>query len=120
MKYTERILSLIPKGKVNAISRSDLVALTGISDRTIREIIKKLIKDGNIILSSSKSKGYWISNNDDEIKDFLKESDNRRRTEYFNTDPIRRLYYKRKGIRTVEVRGHLRKLSQKDGDASAQ
>lgn len=83
------LLNLIPYGKENAISRKDLSKLTGWDDRRVRDEIKRLMRNGERILSSSSAKGYWRSDDPDEIERFLKESDNRRRTEALNVEPLR-------------------------------
>jgi biotin operon repressor len=71
------ILPYIPKGKENAVTRTELRIFTGLSDRQIRHRIKELRDEGVIILSSSHDKGYWISNNIQEIQFFLRECENR-------------------------------------------
>lgn len=55
----DKLLSLIPSGRSNAISRRSLVELMGISDRQVR----KLIKDARRytpILNLQNGKGYFI------------------------------------------------------------
>ena len=47
------------------------------------------MRNGERILSSSSAKGYWRSDDPDEIDRFLKESDNRRTTEALNVEPLR-------------------------------
>ena len=47
------LLNLIPYGKENAISREDLSKLTGWDDRRVRDEIKRLMRNGERILSSS-------------------------------------------------------------------
>lgn len=85
----------IPFGKGNAISRAELKMLTGIDDRAIRLLIKetnrKALDNGFAILSSSASKGYWKSEDAEEIKAYLKESERRRRTEIENNYYIAKL-----------------------------
>ena len=62
------VLNAIPYGKENAISKSELVALTGLSERQIRQEIKELntelTKKGTAILSSSQHRGYWKAHSD--------------------------------------------------------
>ena len=83
------LLTLIPYGRENAISRSDLAKLTGWDDRKVRDEIKKLMRDGEHILSSSSAKGYWRSDDPEEIERFLIECDKRRTTEALNVEPLR-------------------------------
>lgn len=104
------ILNLIPYGKENAISRADLVRMTGVPDRTIRNAIKSLIRQGNTILSSSSAKGYWRSDDISEIEQFIRESDHRRTTEAITVEPLRRLVAQAKGFDIVPVKAHWRRL----------
>ena len=104
------LLNLIPYGKENAISREDLSKLTGWDDRRVRDEIKRLMRNGERILSSSSAKGYWRSDDPDEIERFLKESDNRRRTEALNVEPLRFFVAKSKGEDLISVRAHYRRI----------
>lgn len=106
------LLNLIPYGKDNAISRADLSRLTGWDDRKVREEIKRLLRSGERILSSSSAKGYWRSDNPDEIEMFLKESDNRRRTEALNVEPLRFFVAKEKGYELIPVKAHYRRIKK--------
>ena len=113
MDNKKLVLSLISVGKENAISRQELKTLTGLDDRNIRLIIKELTKDHDII-SSSSARGYWISEDDSEIKQFLAECDSRSRTGQLNVDPIRKRHYARQGIITIPVKAHFRRISKKE------
>ena len=53
------IVHLIPEGKANAITRSQLCILTGLSDRQIREAISNARRDIPIINDQS-GRGYYI------------------------------------------------------------
>lgn len=88
------LLNLIPYGKENAISREDLSKLTGWDDRRVRDEIKRLMR----------------SDDPDEIERFLKESDNRRRTEALNVEPLRFFVAKSKGEDFISVRAHYRRI----------
>lgn len=104
------LLSLIPEGRENAISRETLRRLTGLDDRKIRLEIKRLISQGHVILSSSSAKGYWQSDDTAEIERFIRESDHRRSTEAKTIEALRRLVAKRKGEDIVYVKAHIRRL----------
>lgn len=104
------LLSLIPEGRENAISREDLASLTEMDERKIRREIKKLISQGHVILSSSSAKGYWRSDDTAEIERFIQESDHRRSTEAKTIEALRRLVAKRKGEDIVYVKAHIRRL----------
>lgn len=105
------ILSFIPYGRENAVSRKYLCSVLGINDRTLRNAIKKLLRAGEPILSSSHSGGYWRSNDPEEWGKFLKECDNRAVTERKNVAKLRERYYEAAGIKVTKVREHTRKIS---------
>lgn len=79
-KYSKgqiQIVSLLKKGKENALSTSELVNLTGCaSERELRQIIAMERKNGAIICSGS-NKGYWLPKNRQEIEEFCKTMDKR-------------------------------------------
>lgn len=105
------LLQYIPIGKQNAITRAELSKITGISDRAIRQQIKDYVSKGIPVLSSSRHKGYWIAENITEIEEYLNECDNRRNSLYITNMKLRQLLYKAKGIKTVKVSEHLRKVT---------
>lgn len=72
----ERLLSLIPHGKDNAISREQLVTLTNVSDRKVRKIVEELRAEGNIICSSTQTKGYWKPTKRSEVEEFIIQMNN--------------------------------------------
>lgn len=105
------VLDFIPYGRENAISRRELVRLTGLDDRTIRREIKRLTKEGVPILSSSHYCGYWLSDDLDEWEAYIKEIDRRRESLYFTTLELRKEFYKRKGVKVTIVKEHIRRIS---------
>lgn len=104
------ILDYIPKGRVNAISRQELVNRTGLPDRTARKEIKKLVEKGIPIVSFSDEKGYWISDDINEIERFIKEYDVRNATGNKTTYQLRLMVSKAKGERLIPVKAHLRRI----------
>ena len=62
------VLFNIPEGKENAVSRAALCAASGYSDRLIRRIIAQLREEGYMILNRQDGKGYYISDDPDEIE----------------------------------------------------
>lgn len=104
------LLYIIPEGRENAISRDTLRRITGMNDREIRLKIKRLIRQGHPILSSSSAKGYWQSADIDEIGRFVCESDHRRATEAHTVEPLRRLVAREKGESITFVKAHIRRL----------
>ena len=104
------ILQYIPHGKENAISRGELSRLLKKSDRQARKLIEQERQRGIPILSSSKGEGYWLSEDISEIRAFLKESENRIKTEKRNTTAIKRRYDAETNARYTTVSEHKRRL----------
>lgn len=72
----------IPIGRENAITRAELAAACGCSDREARRMIAELRAtpgtDGYAILSTSTNpSGYWRSNDPAEIERFIRETEAR-------------------------------------------
>ena len=63
----KHILDLIPKGKENKISSSELEALTGATPRTLKAAISRLRQSGVFICSSVYSGGYYQPKNKQEL-----------------------------------------------------
>ena len=56
-----RILSIIPTGHENAITSTEIAKQVGVSPRTVRDIIERMVIEGKPIGSSSTGdKGYYI------------------------------------------------------------
>lgn len=76
----------IPVGRDNAISRQRLCAITGQNDRDVRRQISELrAKDDDsnlVIVSLSNGRGYFRSNNPDDIRHFIAEMQKRNRMVY--------------------------------------
>ncbi len=124
MKAIE-IIGFIPAGRQNAVSRTDLKRLTGISDdRKIRDLIKQanriLAAEGRAILSSSGTKGYWITDDIKEMEAYLEESSRRSKTQYQNDDPIRQLVRRKGGSNTVHVTDYFRRVSKAASEIDGQ
>ena len=119
------IEQFIPYGRENAVSRKELAKLTGLPDRLLRDTIKQANKrleaQGEAILSSSGSRGYWRSTSIEEMETYLLEADHRRRSQAINDDPIRRIVARAKGYESIPVRAHFRRIhkkSQLDGQTT--
>ena len=56
------VLDFIPYGRENAISRRELVRLTGFDDRTIRREIKRLTKEAVQIMFFHLKSRYNVNN----------------------------------------------------------
>ena len=62
-----KITDYIPKGKENAVTRTELVIRTGICDRKVRQEIENARADGAIICNDQDGKGYYLPESNDEI-----------------------------------------------------
>jgi DNA gyrase/topoisomerase IV subunit A len=67
----------IPIGRENAITRDQLSRLTGLNDRKLRKEIARLRCDDDetniVIVSTSDGRGYYRTDNIDEIEHFIRE-----------------------------------------------
>lgn len=84
------IVNLLPRGKENAISTSELVNLLGCgSTRELQQIIARERCAGAIICSGSK-KGYWLPKDRKEVEDFCKTMDKRAKNIFNATKSAKR------------------------------
>ena len=76
----------IPVGRDNAVTRQRLCDITGLNDREVRRQISELRArddDSNlVIVSVSNGRGYFRSNNPDDIRHFIAEMQKRNRMVY--------------------------------------
>ena len=84
MSNRDNILNAITNSFPLAITRSELMVLTGLSDRAVRKTIEKLRHKRTRILSSPSRPGYWMANNSMEWNQFV---DNRNRSNRFSMLP---------------------------------
>lgn len=67
----------IPKGRKNAISRQELAARWGVSDREVRRRVQELrctdFYDNYIIISTSSGRGYYKTDDREEIRRYKNE-----------------------------------------------
>ena len=61
------ITDFIPFGRQNAVTRRRLAELTGLSDRIIRQKIEKARADGAVIINLQDGRGYFQSDNKNDI-----------------------------------------------------
>lgn len=71
MSNKDKILNAITNSFPLAITRSELMVLTGLSDRAVRKTIEKLRHKRTWILSSPTRPGYWMANNSTEWNKFV-------------------------------------------------
>ena len=62
------ILDYIGFGKANAVTRDQLCAWTGLSDRAIRKLIEIARNQGAVIINNQDGEGYYQS---DDLQDLL-------------------------------------------------
>lgn len=68
------IIEYIPTGKKNAVSRAQLVILTGITDRAIREAIQAFNESGEGIIACECGKGYFVPETKEEAERYIRYS----------------------------------------------
>ena len=85
----------IPIGKENAISRAALARKWGMTDRLARRTISRLRAedngDGYVIVAYSSGKGYYRTDDPDEIDHFVKEMTKRARNTFAPLKKARRV-----------------------------
>ena len=108
------IISFVPTGRENAVSRYDIAKAVGISERDVRfkikEANKALERIGEAIVSSSSGRGYWRTNDIAEMEKYLQESSRRRATQAKNDLPIQRIVSRAKGEALIYVKGYFRRI----------
>ena len=76
----------IPVGRDNAVTRQRLCDITGLNDREVRRQISELRAHDDasnlVIVSVSNGRGYFRSNNPDDIRHFIAEMQKRNRMVY--------------------------------------
>ena len=62
------ICDFIGTGRENAVTRSELVSILNLPDRTIRRLIQEARDRGEIIINAQDGAGYYMSNDVGEMK----------------------------------------------------
>lgn len=83
-----RIVDYIPKGKENAISREKLSQITGLSDRKMRQEIANARRD-TCIINNQDNKGYYIPDNKEEVRRYIKQEEHRAKSIFANLSGAR-------------------------------
>lgn len=65
------IFELLPTGKDKAIKKTTLCNQLNVSERTLRDIIKRERQDGAVILSNAGTGGYYKPSNTQEIDEYI-------------------------------------------------
>lgn len=60
-----KITDLLCLGEANAVSRAELAARAGMSDRQMRAAIQQAREDGELILNAQNGAGYFLASADD-------------------------------------------------------
>ena len=91
-----QIINYIPQGSANAISRKDLVAKTGYTDRKIRDLIEEARRE-TIIISNNDGSGYWLyPDNPTErekelLERYVKQQESRAKSIFYALRPARQM-----------------------------
>ena len=65
------VLEYIPKRRADAITSKTLMSLTGLSFRRLKQVITELRKNHPICSKETAGGGYWLAENDQDIRDFV-------------------------------------------------
>lgn len=72
MEYLKSmVLELIPDKRMEAIQSKELQALTGLSLRKLKEVITELRKEYPICSKETDGGGYWMAENENDIREFI-------------------------------------------------
>ena len=88
---TAALAAVIPFGRANAISRDALAARLGLSDRQMRKAVEDARNEGLIILCECNGRGYYQSDDMDEIQHQYKQDTNRAMAILKRRGPMRTL-----------------------------
>lgn len=84
------IVYFIPEGKANAVTRSQLRTMTGLSDRKIRDAISEARRD-TVILNDQSGRGYYIPTEAElpEARKCLKQEEKRAKSIFWSLKALR-------------------------------
>lgn len=94
--------------KSGAKTRAQLAAITRLDDRTVRQCIEELKKDGVLIVSFAGF--YKITDDLAEMEIYMAMIDARLRSSHFIHKAMRREIAKRRGCKVIKVRAHERRI----------
>lgn len=93
----QRLLKIIPFGKANAIHAKNIAQMLGYptdgNQVETRQLIRFAIQQGNVIISTP-NKGYWQSNNKQEVESYINALVGRADQIYNRSDKIKDLWNK--------------------------
>ena len=90
------ITDYIPTGSNNAISRKNLCAVTGLSDRIVRGLIEEARRE-TIIISNNDESGYWLypdfptEQEKELLRKFVKQQESRAKSIFYALYPARQM-----------------------------
>lgn len=67
----EQVLNLIPDKRSNAITSKELMGFTGLKFRELKEVITELRLIHPICAKETEGGGYWMAENETDIKEFI-------------------------------------------------
>lgn len=71
------ITNFIPRGRENAVRRETLRTMLNMPDRTVRQMIEKARREGEIIINLGSGEGYYISDDPADIEKQLRMNNSR-------------------------------------------
>lgn len=83
------ILSAIGEGQKNAVHLSELIRISGMTDRVLRKTIEYLRRQGIAILSSQN--GYYFPADEKELQEFVKREERRAKSVFYTLKVARQL-----------------------------
>lgn len=90
------IVEYIPEGFENAISRKNLCAATGLSDRIVRRLIEEARRN-TVIISNDDGTGYWLYPDNPTNKEkillckYVKQQESRAKSIFYALYPARQM-----------------------------
>ena len=111
----------IPVGKENAITKYRLSVLWHLDERTVRRIIQELraadFGDNYVIVSSSGGRGYYKTDNLEEIEAFKREVTNRAKHTFLPLKKVNRILH---SAGQVELVNNMQAIRKAKGISNAQ
>lgn len=80
--YAKDMYDYLPIGKKNAISKEELVKITGMNERSVREMIAEIRMSYGAVCSTSTSKGYYKPASKQELQEFIDETERRAKSTF--------------------------------------
>ena len=87
-----RILSAIGEGQENAVHLSELIRISGMTDRELRKTIEYIRRQGIVIISGNS--GYYFPADEAELKAFVRREEHRAKSIIVTLRPAKRYLYR--------------------------